>query len=540
MVDREHDDRPDRTFEPRDPLGRRQFLRGLAVTGALAGSGGFLAACSSGGSTGGGTSPSPSATGAPRGGGNLKVGLTGGSGSDTLDPHKGLTYLDTARAQSLYQPLIQLDTQAQTEFVLADEISPHGSTSQWVIRLRPGITFHDGKPLTADDVIFTLTRIITGKLTGATPLGPIDVKGLKALDKRTVLVPMTSPYGSFLDQLAYWYYLYVVPVGFDPKNPNGTGPFKYQSFTPGQRSVFTKNPSYWKAGLPLVDTVTIIDFSDSASLQNALATGVIHGAGALEGPQITALKSTSGVQTVVSHTGAITPFTMRIDQAPFNDVRVRQAMRLLVDRPQLINSALNGFATVGADVSSPYDPNYDRSLHRQADIAQAKHLLKQAGQENLAVQLVTSPVATGTVAMATVLQQQAKAAGVTVNLKTVDPTTFFGPNYLHWTFSQDFYNYSPYLAQVAQSLLPTSPFNETHWHLPKYIDLYHQANATANSETRKQIEHEMQEIDFNEGGYIIPAFIDALDAYSTKITGYSSARVGQPLSDFDFEHFSFV
>ncbi|HEX6934721.1 MAG TPA: ABC transporter substrate-binding protein [Streptosporangiaceae bacterium] len=541
MPERGHDERPDRAVQAAltsDPVGRRQFLRGLAATGALAGTGGFLAACSSGGS--GTPSTSPSAGGAPRRGGDLKVGLTGGSGSDTLDPHKGLTYLDTARAQSLYQPLLQLNTKAQTEFVLAEEISPHGSTSEWVIKLRSGITFHDGKPLTADDVIFTIRRIITGKLTGANSLGPIDVKNLKALDKHTVQVPMTSPYGSFLDQIAFWYYLYVVPEGFDPKQPNGTGPFKYQSFTPGQRSVFVKNSGYWKSGLPYVDSVTIIDFSDSASLQNALTTGVIHGAGALEGPQITALKATSGVQTVVSHTGAITPFTMRVDQAPFNDVRVRQAMRLLVNRPQLINSALNGFATVGADVSSPYDPNYDTSLHREQDIAQARHLLKAAGQENLAVQLVTSPVATGTVAMATVLQQQAKAAGVTINLKTVDPTTFFGPNYLSWTFSQDFYNYSPYLAQVAQSLLPTSPFNETHWHLPKYIDLYHQANATANADTRKQIEHEMQQIDFTQGGYIIPAFIDALDAYSTKITGYSAARVGQPLSDFDFEHYSFV
>src|SRR6266487_588281 len=506
-----------------DGLRRRQFLQGLAATGALAGTGGLLAACSSGSSApaAGGSSPT-----ARKRGGNLKLGLTGGSGTDTLDPHKGLTYLDTARAQSLYQPLLQLTTAAQTEFVLAEEISPRGSTSQWVIRLRPGITFHDGKPLAAEDVIFTLTRILSNRLTGSTPLGPVDVKGLKALDKRTVLVPMTSPYGSFLDQLSYWYYLYVVPAGFDPKQPNGTGPFKYQSFTPGQRSVFTKNPNYWKTGLPYVDTLTIIDFSDSASLQNALTTGVIHGAGALEGPQIAALRANSGVRTVVSHTGAITPFTMRVDQAPFNEVNVRQAMRLLVDRPQLINSALNGFATVGADVSSPFDPAYDRSLHRQADIGQAKHLLKKAGQENLTVQLVTSAVATGTVAMATVLQQQAKAAGVTINLRTVDPTTFFGPNYLHWAFSQDFYNYSPYLAQVAQSLLPTSPFNETHWSLPKSISLYHQANATADAATRKQIEHEMQSIDFNQGGYIIPAFIDALDAYSTKITGYSAARVG--------------
>ena len=527
-------ERPDRG-KPGSTLGRRQVLRGLAATGALAGAGSLLSACSS---TSTSTAvPSPAST-ARRRGGALKVGLTGGSGSDTLDPHKGLTYLDTARAQSLYQPLLQLNAHAQTEFVLAEEISPHGSTSNWVIRLRKGITFHDGKPLTADDVIFTLRRIVSGPLTGSTPLGPIDVKGLKALDTRTVQVPMTSPYGSFVDQLAYWYYLYVVPAGFNPSKPNGTGAFKYQSFTPGQRSVFVRNENYWKPGLPYVDTVTVIDFSDSASLQNALVTGVIHGAGALEGPQLATLAATGSVRTVKSHTGAITPFTMRVDQAPFNDVNVRQAMRLIVDRQQLINSALDGSGTIGADVSSPYDPNYDTSLHRQQDIPQAKSLLKKAGQENLRVQLVTSAVATGTVAMATVLAQQARAAGVTISLKTVDPTTFFGPNYLHWTFSQDFYNYSPYLGQVAQSLLPTSPFNETHWSLPRYGRLYQQANATADPALRREIEHEMQQIDFNQGGYIIPAFIDALDAYSTKITGYAAARVGQPLSDFNFEQFS--
>jgi peptide/nickel transport system substrate-binding protein len=530
----------DRRPEPDNGPGRRDFLRGIAATGALASVGGLLAGCSSGASSSAPAKAAGSPTGAPRRGGNLKVGLTGGSGTDTLDPHKGLTYLDTARAQALYQPLIQLNAQGQNEFVLAESISPRGSTSEWVIRLRPDITFHDGKALTSADVIFTLRRILSQKLTGSTPLGPVNAKGLKALDAHTVLVPMTSPYGSFLDQLSYWYYLYVVPTTFDPKKPNGTGPFKYQSFTPGQRSVFARNGSYWKSGLPHVDSLTIIDFSDSTALQNALTTGVIQGAGALEGPQIAALKSSPGVRTVTSHTGAITPFTMRVDQAPFNDVNVRQAMRLLVDRQQLINSALDGFGSVGADVSSPYDPNYDTALHRDQDIAQAKRLLQKAGHENLTVQLVTSAVATGTVAMATVLQQQAKAAGVTINLKQVDPSTFFGPNYLQWTFSQDFYNYSPYLAQVAESFLPTSPFNETHWSQSQYGNLYHQANVTTSASVRKEIEHQMQLIDFNQGGYIIPAFIDALDAYSTKITGYAPARVGQPLSDFDFEHFSFV
>src|SRR6185437_161303 len=111
-----------------------------------------------------------------------------------------------------------------------------------------------------------------------------------------------------------WYYLYIVPTGFNPAKPNGTGAFKYQSFTPGQRSVLTRNTNYWKSGLPYVDSVTIIDFSDSASLQNALSTGVIHGAGALEGPQLAALAADGSVRTVKSRTGAITPFTMRVDR----------------------------------------------------------------------------------------------------------------------------------------------------------------------------------------------------------------------------------
>jgi len=355
-------------------------------------------------------------------------------------------------------------------------------------------------------------------------------------------VPFTSPYGSFLNQLAYWYYLYIIPDGFDPtkQRPNGTGPFVYQSFTPEQRSVFTRNKNFWKPGRPYVDTLTIIDFSDNTSLQNALTTGVIHGAGAFDGPELTALVSASGVKTVASHTGAITPFTMRVDQAPFHDVRVRQALRLLVDRQQLINSGLAGYGVVASDVFSPYDPDFDHSLHREQDIPQAKFLLKQAGQENLTVTLTTSPAATGMVQMATVLAEQAKAAGVTIKLSNVPSSTFFGKNYLSWTFSQDFYNFSPYLAQVAQSMLAASPFNETHTNNSTLNNLYKQANATLSDSTRKQIEYEMQMFDFTQGGYIIPAFIDALDAYSTKITGYSASAIGQPLSAFDFENWSFV
>jgi len=297
--------------------GRRQFLGGLAAASA----GGLLAACGS-------PAAAHPASPAPRKrhGGNLRVGLTGGSSSDTLDPHQGLTYLDTARAQALYEPLVQLDPDAGIEYVLAREITPNDkSATSWVIRLRPGIRFHDGRPLTAQDVLYTFHRIVTNKYSATHVLGPLDATGLRALDPLTVLAPMTRPYAILPEQLASVLTAQIVPEGFTATSrPNGTGPFAYQSFTPGERSTFTRNGHYWRHGLPYAGALTIIDFPDTVALADALITGQVDAAGILDGPQLTILKNTSGVSAVPSPAGTIVPFTMRVDQPPFNDVRVRQ------------------------------------------------------------------------------------------------------------------------------------------------------------------------------------------------------------------------
>jgi peptide/nickel transport system substrate-binding protein len=351
---------------------------------------------------------------------------------------------------------------------------------------------------------------------------------------------MSRPYASFVAQLASVLTARVVPVDFNPASrPNGTGPFAYESFTPGRQSVFTRNPHYWKTGLPYADTLTIVDFADTVSLTDALRTGAVDAVGLLDGPSFTTLANISGITTLVSKGGTIIPFTMRVDQEPFRDVRVRQALRLAVDRPQLIDSALDGYGTFASDVFSPFDPDFDSSLRRVQDIPQAKRLLAQAGHDNLRVELVTSPIAIGTIAMATVLAEQFKVAGVTLSLRQVDSATFFGSEYLQWTFAQDFYSYAPYLAQVALCMLPTSPWNETHNNSSRSAYLYNQANATLNAAVRREIAHEMQQLDFTSGGFIIPAFVDSLDAYSDKLTGFRPNRVGQPLNDLDFATLGF-
>lgn len=509
---------------------RRQFLTGITAASVL------LSACD----TAGAARP---ARPRKRHGGDLKAGLTGGSSSDTLDPHQIVTYIDGARVLSVCEPLVQLsDTATTIEYVLAEQMTPRTTdATQWIIRLRPGITFHDGKPLTAADVVYTFQRILTNHYSASVVLGPVDAAGIKALDTRTVLMPMSRPFATLDQQLASIFSAAIVPEGFDPKKPSGTGPFKYQSFTAGQQSVFTRNPDYWQQPLPYADSLTIIDFPDTTSLTNALVTGQVHAAGTLDGPAMTSLANAKGVHTLPSRAGAFEPFTMRVDQKPFDDPQVRQAMRLLVNRPQLIDSALDGYGTIANDLFSPYDPDYDHALpQREQDIDQARYLLKKAGHEGLTVTLTTSAIATASVAMATVLAEQAKAAGVTIHLSNVTSGTFFATGkYLQWPFAQDYYFCSTYLAQDGQSMQPASPWNETHFHDPAYIKLYNQANATTRPELRREIVRDMQQIDYDQGGYIIPAFTDTLDAYSDKITGYAPARVGKPLN-YDFARLAFT
>ena len=148
---------------------------------------------------------------------------------------------------------------------LAEEFEPASDAMSWTIRLRSGVVFHNGKDLTAEDVIYTIRRILNPKspLNGATALAPIDTTRLRPLDKLTVRVETKVPFATFQEQIADAFYFGIVPVGYDPNHPVGTGPFMFKSFTPGVQSVFVRNPHYYKAGLPYLDELTIIDsFAD--------------------------------------------------------------------------------------------------------------------------------------------------------------------------------------------------------------------------------------------------------------------------------------
>ncbi|MGH9292300.1 MAG: ABC transporter substrate-binding protein, partial [Acidimicrobiales bacterium] len=419
-------------------------------------------------------------TSRPRRGGTLTVGLTGGATTDTLNPLNPLLNTDFARIYQLFDPLVAFTSDAGFEMRLAEEVAPNRQATSWVVRLKKGITFHNGKDLTADDVIYTFQQIKNPKNVygGATYIGAVDVAGIKRLDRYTVSVPCAAPFSTF-DQVLPCYYFSIIPVDFDVRNPVGTGPFKFESFTPGQTSTFIRNNDYFMAGLPYLDRVVINNFADEVSQLNSLESGTSNAIGLLSSASVSSARSAG--QVVVSKGGGWTPFTMRVDKAPFHDPRVRQAFRYAIDRKQMLKLVFDGYGTIGNDLFAIWDRAYDHAIpQRQHDPDRARYLLKKAGHSRLSTTLVTSAIAEGTVSAATVLAQQVKSAGIDVSLRPVTPTVFYGPNYLKWTFAQDYWYYNPYMPQVAGAMLPSSPANETHFDGTNYNRLYREALATVN------------------------------------------------------------
>jgi peptide/nickel transport system substrate-binding protein len=516
-------------------LTRRTLLKGSMYGAAALGGLPLLASCTADDAKSNPIGPKPSAAPtAGKTGGHLRIGIVGGGAEDHLDGHNATTHPDQARVFSLYDTLIERDSTFQLRMALAESVTPSVDAKTWTVVLRKGVTFHNGKPLTADDVIFSLKRIVSEKKSQAASLSNIDMGALKKIDDNTVQIVLKKPSVLIAEYLAN-YNVSIVPVGYDPKNPVGTGAFKFQSFTPGQQSVFVRNENYWRENRPYVDQLTIIDFPEDAARINALISKRVDAIDQVPPAQMRVIEADPSLKVISAETGAWTPFTMHVGKSPYSDVRVRQALRLVVDRQQIIDQVLDGQGRIGNDLYAPDDEVYARDLpQRQQDIDQAKSLLRQAGQSDLRIELTTSSgIAAGVVEAAQVFAKQAEAAGIKVKLNNVKDFYAEG-KYLNWPFAQDYWFTRNYLPQVQQGSLPTSPYNECGWKDPKFIELVTQAEVTVDKTKRSELCQEAQKIEYDSGGYIIPAFNNQVDAASAKVGGLVEDKSGIPLGSYRF------
>ncbi|MGZ4770309.1 MAG: ABC transporter substrate-binding protein [Ilumatobacteraceae bacterium] len=473
----------------------------------------------------------PAATGTAKNGGTLRVGTLGGA-NDILDGQHIVSKADIMRQVTGWEPLMSFSDKFVPEYTngLAKDVTAKAADT-YTITLKDGVKFSNGNPVTSDDVVYSFTRMVdpTLKVYGGSVMRTVlDVSGITKVDDHTVELKLKQGVSNFKEVLCA-YTCAIVPKGYaryagDPTTQVGTGAYMLKEFEIGKKSVHVKNPYYWDTGKPHFDQVEITDFADGDALINALLADQIDVAADISSSAVETVKGTSGYKVLNSAGGGWLTISMAVDQDPFTDVRVRQAMRLIVDRDAMVEQVLSGYGRVANDLYSPLDAAYDgdKFPQRKQDLAQAKQLLADAGKSGMTIDLFAPNDTAGLPEMIQLFADQAKGAGITVNAQVIDGGTYWGDQYLKRTFAVDYWGTRNFLLQVAAgSLKDVSPYPDDHWPPAgsTFEDDYKAALAETDDAKRKVITDKMQKELYDNGGLIIPFFQNLLDAYNGRVVG---------------------
>ncbi|MGW7314200.1 ABC transporter substrate-binding protein [Streptomyces sp. NPDC054865] len=506
-------------------LARRGFL--------IAGGAGALALA-----TGCAGAPAPDAHGSagpPRRGGRLRAAFAGGGAAETLDPHAANLFVDAARAKALFDKLADFGADLSAVPRLAAGWEPNEALDTWRITLRRA-TFHDGRPVTAEDVLHSYRRIADprGTFRAKASLEPIDLAASRAVDPTTVEFRLKRPYAEFPNVLAA-FGAYIVPEGatsFD--RPVGSGPFAFVSFRPGSSLLVRRNDAYWDGAAHLDELEFVIAAEESARV-NALLGGQVEYAHELAPATARTHEGKGRIDVVRLPGSAMQGFVMKTDRPPFDDRRVRQAFFLIADRRELVDGALGGAGDIGNDLFGKGCRYYASALpQRTQDLDRARALLKEAGAEGLRVTLDTAPAAPGFVEAAGIFKDQAARAGVTVEIKVGNKDTYWKDILSTGTFASYRSGAMPIESHLSQRLLTGSTTNATQWRHKDFDDLYQQTQSTRDEQRRTALHERMQRRLHDEGGFLIWGFADWIVATSPKVRGIAKDA---PANTLDWARF---
>ncbi|MDI9832726.1 ABC transporter substrate-binding protein [Streptomyces sp. KAU_LT] len=514
---------------PFPELRRRGFLAATGA-GALA-----LAGCGGPGADDGAGQDG----GSPRKGGRLRAAFAGGGASETLDPHLANLFADVARAKALFDKLADYGADLSAVPRLAESWEPGKTLDRWHVTLREAV-FHDGSPVTAQDVLYSYRRIADPKraFRARASLEPIDLDASRATGERSIEFVLKRPTAEFPNVLAA-FGAYIVPedaADFDEK-PVGSGPFRFVSFTPGRSAVFRRHDAYWE-GAPHLDEIEFVVANEESARVNALLGGQVEYAHELNPTTARAHENEGRIKIVRLRGSAMQAFCMKTDRPPFDDARVRQAFFLIADRQELVDGALSGAGEVGNDLfGKGYEYYADALPQRRQDLDRARSLLKRAGAEGLKVTLNTSAVAAGFTEAAGIFRDQARRAGVTVEVAMGSKDSYWSDILDSGTLSCYRSGAMPIEAHISQRLLTGSTTNATKWRHKDFDALYRQAQSTRDRAGRAAVYERMQRRLYAEGGFLVWGFADWIIGTASRVRGVDAKA---PANTLDWARFDTV
>ncbi len=461
-------------------------------------------------------------------GGTLKAAGWSSSTADTLDPAKASLSTDYVRCCAFYNRLTFLDEAGQVQMELAESVSSDDAQT-WEVKLKSGVTFHDGKTLAAEDVVFSLKRHLDEAVGSKVNSIAKQMTEISKVDDLTVKIVLAAPNADLPTILALHHFMILADGTSDFSTANGTGAFICEAFEPGVRSIAVKNPNYFKGQGAYLDSFEFFGIPDNNARVNALLSGDIQYAASVNPRSSRLLDGNDSVATLVSTSGNYTNLNIRKDLNPGQAEGFIEGMKYLLNREAIQKSAFRGFAEIANDQPvSPANRYHNPNVKpRDFDPERAKSLFDKAGLLGVEIPVVASDAATASVDMATILQQSGSEIGMNLKVDRV-PSDGYWSNY--WLKAPvHFGNINPRpTPDILFSLLYSSdaPWNESQYKSEKFDSLLVEARGALDEERRTAIYWEMQEMVANEAGTAIPVYISNMDAFSAKLGGLKPNPLG--------------
>jgi peptide/nickel transport system substrate-binding protein len=499
-------------------ISRRSFFRAAARLGFSAAAAAAVTASMAGGMA---LMAQRALADTPQRGGRIRFATVDSSPADTLDPAIQNTFTDGIRSYIIYEKLTEVDPSGKVVPQLAKSWSSNPTATVWTFELRNNVTFHNGKTLTADDVVYTFNRALAKDTHSQGAVFFNDLDSVKADGPNRVVFTLKSANAEFAT-LGSMRWMGILPEGAKefPKDAIGTGPWKVKEFNPGLTTLYVRNENYWRDGLPYIDEIEATGIGDESARLDALLSGEVDMVASINPKAVKRVNESDTAKALVVDGGAYTCFPMHSDMAPFNNIDVRTALKNSFDRKRFVDLAFDGLGAIGRDNPiPPFDPFFDKDVPVPgADPDKVKFHLKKAGAENYAFELHTSDANYGGSNAAVVAAQLMRESGVNVTIKKDPADSYWSAVHMKVPWCTSSWTVRPTaITRLEGGYITGAHYNEAFWSSPKVDQLVADSKKELDETKRAVLLSEAQRIVSEEGGTILPIFVPWIDAYSSKI-----------------------
>ncbi|MER9858580.1 MULTISPECIES: ABC transporter substrate-binding protein [unclassified Mesorhizobium] len=467
--------------------------------------------------------PGSAAADTPIKGGHLKTGISGGGSTDSLDPALASSDAIIPVLRHWGETLVNVTPSGGLEHRLAEEVASSDGVN-WQFKIRKGVEFHNGKSLTVEDVVKTIQRHSDEKSKSAVRglLTAIDRVSADGDTLKIVLKDANADFPYYLTD----YHLVIQPNGGQdgPASGVGSGAYVVEANHPGERYEFRKFPNYWDPNIGHVAESELLVINDSTARNGALQSGQVHMVNSVDPKVAHLLKGIPGISIKNVSSRGHRVFNMLVDIPPFDNEDLRMALKLAVDREEMVEKIFAGYGSVGNDM--PVNANYplfdDSIPQRRFDPKQAASYYKKSGHDGTPIVLHAAEAAfAGAVDAAQLFQQSAAKAGIPIEIRREPNDGYWSEVWMKQPFCAASWAGRPTQDQMySTGYLSTADWNDTHFKNSDFDRLLIEARSELDSVKRKELYGKMGRILRDKGGNISLVFFDFIDAVSDKVAGF--------------------